>query len=443
LFNRVRRNLRGSILTAFALLLFLSFVLIGGAFQLVLRIVVRQNAVAELNEVQESYVDMSGFTMLVRHGMFGRRVNQFYINDQFELLYPHIATYESVEVAELLQLHNLSPGELNNRRLRTSGGIFYVTSLPAFSYTDWYAVFYVDVTDISRFSTRVNLLLLLLVAVIWAFAMIITTFLAGSLAWPLHNLNHFAQQIGRGDFSPNEATFRNEEFDTLNQSLNHAARQLAKYDNEQKTFFQNVSHELRTPLMSIKLYAEGINHGIMDAKDASTVILDATNRLTGMVGDILYVSRIDNITNPNRDEVNLIDLVEKRIRLHENPMQKGLITLRHDDSSVMISCIKSYIERALDNLISNALRYAESEIIVECHAADGRAVVRVIDDGPGFEPDSLPHVFERFYRGKNGLSGIGLAIVKSIIDQHNGTATAENKEKGAVLTISLPLASKK
>jgi signal transduction histidine kinase len=61
-----------------------------------------------------------------------------------------------------------------------------------------------------------------------------------------------------------------------------------------------------------------------------------------------------------------------------------------------------------------------------------------MDDGPGFEPELLPHVFERFYKGKTGLTGIGLAIVKSIVEQHNGTAMAENREKGAVLTISIP-----
>ena len=444
LFSRLRRNLRGSILTAFSVLLFLSFALVGGAFNLILRQNIRHLATIELNDAQLMYNLAGRFSREIRQNLFSQRMSQFYVSDNFYQLYGYV-TPTSTEIVIAMQERQLLPGELNNRRLRTTGGIFYVTSQPAFGMAgEWHAVFYVDVTEISGFSTRVNVFLLLLVGVIWALAMIIATFLAGSLAHPLHSLNHFARQIGRGDFTPNEAVFTNEEFDTLNQSLNHAARQLATYDNDQKAFFQNVSHELRTPLMSIKLYAEGINHGIMDAKEASTVILDATNRLTNMVGDILYVSRIDNITAPNKDEVDLNTLIALRIQMLENPTQKGLITFRREEGTVMILCIKSYIERALDNLISNALRYAQDEITIECRMANNRAVIRITDDGPGFEPDSLPHVFERFYRGKNGLTGIGLAIVKSIIDQHGGTATAENKPGGgAALTISLPLGGKK
>jgi signal transduction histidine kinase len=263
----------------------------------------------------------------------------------------------------------------------------------------------------------------------------------------LHVLNRFAQQIGRGDFTSNKVVFANDEFENLNRSLNHTAKQLAKYDNEQKTFFQNVSHELRTPLMSIKSYAEGIKYGIMDSDQASETILNAADRLKGMVDDILYVSRIDNITTPHEDRVDLGELIAERIRIHETPQQKGMITLRRDLLPTIIPCVKPFIERLMDNLITNALRYANSKILIECHADGGNATICITDDGQGFEPDALPHVFERFYRGKNGLTGIGLAIVKSITDQHGGTATAqnimnENKISGAQLTITLPRTGK-
>jgi signal transduction histidine kinase len=187
--------------------------------------------------------------------------------------------------------------------------------------------------------------------------------------------------------------------------------------------------------MSIKSYAEGIKYGIMDAKEASGTILDATNRLTDMVGDILYVSRIDNITTPHMDRVDLNAIIAERIHLHETPANKGM--LRFDSvQPVWIPCVKSYVERALDNLISNALRYAGSRVDIECRTEGGYAEVCINDDGPGFEP---AHVFERFYKGRNGLSGIGLSIVKSIIiDQHKGVATAENGKEGAILTISIP-----
>jgi signal transduction histidine kinase len=270
--------------------------------------------------------------------------------------------------------------------------------------------------------------------------MIIANVFADSIMRPLRVLRNFVRQIGRGDFSENTHLFISEEFNELNQSLNHTARQLARYDNEQKTFFQNVSHELRTPLMSIKSYAEGIKHGIMNPEEASETILKATKRLTTMVDDILYVSRIDSVTAPIMDNVNLRAIVEERIA-GQKPVaeERGLeIEIISGGEPIFVICAGTYIERVIDNLISNAIRYAKSVITVECYALGGNVTVRVSDDGPGFEPNVLPHVFERFYRGKNGLSGIGLSTVKAITDQHKGFATAENSEKGAVLTISIP-----
>jgi len=412
-FSRLRRNLRGSILSAFSVLLLMSFALIGGVFNLAVRQYIRYGALDELNE----------------------RVHFFYVHDDFTL-----AAYsaEAEQIAAVLR-ERLSP-LIRNRRVRTEDGVFYATSVSATLYGQpgWHRVYYVDITEISRFSSRVNLLLFLLVGAIWALAMIVTTFLAGSLALPLRSLNRFARQIGSGDFTPNDEKFPNEEFEVLNQSLNYAARQLAKYDNDQKIFFQNVSHELRTPLMAIKSYAEGINHGVMDTKIASNVILDATNRLKSMVDDILYVSRIDNITTTSADKLDLCQVITKRIEMQESPTQKGIIRFA-PAQPVVIQGIQSYIERAIDNLISNALRYAETRIDIHCHIQDNHAILQITDDGPGFAPDSLPHVFERFYRGKNGLTGIGLAIVKSIVDQHGGTTMAENQEKGARLTIKFPV----
>jgi signal transduction histidine kinase len=438
LFNRLRYNLRRSIFTAFSVLLFISFVMVGGIFNIAVREYIRQNAIAELDEAQKIYAYDGIFTVVTHSGLFGKHTNYFYIDRYYHVNRIFISA-NTDNIAAYIKNNNIHPELLINRRVRTDGGTFYVTAKPV-SREDpnWYAVFYVDITDISRFSNRINLLLLFLVVIIWCAAMIIATFLAGSLSHPLRVLNHFARRIGRGDFTQSDENFTNDEFEAINQSLNHTAKQLAKYDNDQKTFFQNVSHELRTPLMSIKSYAEGIKYGIMDNQKASETIIESANRLANMVDDIMYMSRIDNITTPDESLVDLRDLVAERIRISETPSQKIKINFHHDSEPVMVSCIQSYIERAMDNLISNALRYAETTIDITCNGVGQKAVIRVIDDGPGFAPDALPHVFERFYRSKNGLTGIGLAIVKSIIDQHKGVTLAENKEKGAMLTICIP-----
>ena len=101
-------------------------------------------------------------------------------------------------------------------------------------------------------------------------------------------------------------------------------------------------------------------------------------------------------------------------------------------------CSAELISRVVDNLISNAVRYAESEIVVTCQATAGQIQITVADDGTGIEPQLLPQVFERFCKGKGGNHGIGLAIVKSIVGQYGGTVEAENTGKGAKFTVTLP-----
>lgn len=90
--------------------------------------------------------------------------------------------------------------------------------------------------------------------------------------------------------------------------------------------------------------------------------------------------------------------------------------------------------RALVNLISNALRYARDTIILRCRQTSGHVEVSVIDDGEGVSPEDMPHIFERFYKGREGRHGIGLSIVKSVVELHGGEITV-NCDQGTCFTI--------
>ena len=452
--RRVSRNLRSSILVTFSALLFFSFVLVGVAFNFAANQFVRSSADNALRDALDAHVlgipiDVTSYEFIATvHGrgnqvnFFHRNLRYFYVDGQYQLTGTSPVPYAVVRVLTgLLEEEEADLTILLPRRVRDGANIYYfATHVSMFGPPRTYTIYYIDATDMQRITAGLNLRLVGLVAAIWFATMLVSTYLAGSLARPLRNLSRFAGQIGQGDFTQNPVSFANEEFEELNQSLNHAAKQLAKYDNDQKAFFQNVSHELRTPLMSIKSYAEGIKYGVMDPVSASETILECSDRLTEMVGDILYVSRIDNITPPMMEEVNFTALVEERVQRQKSLAEGKGLTFEFISSNepIMISCVTSYIERAVDNLISNAIRYAESTVTLQVNATETKAIIQVIDDGPGFEPEKLPHVFERFFKGKNGLTGIGLSIVKSVVEQHKGTATAENGEKGAVLTISLP-----
>jgi len=281
------------------------------------------------------------------------------------------------------------------------------------------------------------------IGVMFVVAVVVTYFLAKSFTRPIEKLRKFALGIGPGNFKPNDFDFNEKELCDLNIALNVSAKQLGIYDSEQKTFFQNASHELRTPLMSIKCYAEGISFGLMDPKQASETILQETNKLSELVADLLYISKIDNIsTMHSATEVDLLGIMRDCAMRQQAMADKGQISFvfDFDKDSIIYKCVQELISRAFDNLISNALRYAKCEIILSCHKKADHIEISVSDDGNGIDPKVLPHVFERFYKGNGGNTGIGLSIVKSIVEQHGGHVTAINANKGgAMFTITLPI----
>ncbi|MCL1883119.1 MAG: HAMP domain-containing histidine kinase [Defluviitaleaceae bacterium] len=440
LIRKIYGIIQPHIVTMFSLLLLVAFALVVIVFNVSVRTYISSSARFAVEEVRANHFNEEtrnvGIILQTLRGNH-RFVSNVRIYETDENFVP-LSEYPSPGAKTISTILNYSPlVDAGVIGFVVDGRAYYVSVISGESGV---TIFYLEITDTLTFTTVVFMLLMISAVMIWMFSTVVAGILADFMMRPLRVLRDFVRQLGRGDFTPNSHSFANEEFDELNQSLNHAARQLHAYDNEQKTFFQNVSHELRTPLTIIKMYAEGIQQGVMD-KTAADTILEATNNLAEMVGDILYISRLDNVAAPIKEEVDLCVMVKERINRQRSIAKSNGVKIEciFDDDSIIIDCSMKYFERALDNLISNAIRYAKSSMTVECFAIGANATVRITDDGQGFEENALPHVFERFYRGKNGLTGIGLSTVKSIVDQHKGTATAENAENGgAVLTISIP-----
>ncbi|MCL2316864.1 MAG: HAMP domain-containing histidine kinase, partial [Actinomycetia bacterium] len=243
------------------------------------------------------------------------------------------------------------------------------------------------------------------------------------------------------DFRASPHEFRDREFATLADSMNHAARQLDSYDKDQKTFFQNASHELRTPLTSITCYAEGISCGIMEPVAASQTILVETARLTGMVEDLLAVSRLDSLGGERKtvtcDLAVLLNAAADEQRTVAS--ERGIAIVPAEvEAPVVIAGDDVALHQAFANLLSNAIRHARSQVVLGCEDEGGDAVVTVSDDGTGIGPDDLPHIFERFYKGPGGSHGIGLAIVKSVAEYHGGRVEVASGETGATFRLVLP-----
>ena len=209
----------------------------------------------------------------------------------------------------------------------------------------------------------------------------------------------------------------------------------------QKWFFQNVSHELKTPMMAVQGCAEGIHTGVLDPVGASGIILEETEQMSELVEELLALSRLESgQANAEFHLTDVRELLYDCLRSTEQlAEQKNLrISLRFDETPVLVNCDEVQLRRAFTNIITNALRYAKDEIQIECKADRGKAVVRIRDDGEGIEPKLLPHIFERFFSTRKGGAGIGLSLAKEIVTLHKGTISASN-DGGAVFEISLPL----
>ena len=297
--------------------------------------------------------------------------------------------------------------------------------------------------DVSGITNRAGVILLVLIGVMLIVAVIATYFLSNSITRPIEELSKFALNIGRGNFAPNTFDFQDIELEDLNNALNKSVRQLGIYDSEQKLFFQNVSHELRTPLMSIKCYAEGISFDLMEPKKASETILEEVDRLSDLVTDLLYIAKIDNITTVYKvAELNLMEIIRDCAARQQVMADKKQVRFTFDfaEADIRYEGVSELMSRAMDNLISNAIRYATSEIILSCRKQGDYIEICVMDDGAGMALEAIPLVFERFYKGVDGNHGIGLSIVKSIVEQHQGQITANNASNGgAVFTVTLPV----
>ena len=219
-------------------------------------------------------------------------------------------------------------------------------------------------------------------------------------------------------------------------------RDIEKEAERQQTFFQNASHELKTPLMAIQGYAEGIQAGVMDTGSAAEVILEESDRMTELVDELLDISKIDMGRQLLAlSEMDVRELLYDSIRTVEPAAAAGGIAIVPDfpEEPIMVKCDDTQMRRAVTNILTNGLRYARSQLCLTCRADKRNVIIRIQDDGDGIAEGDLPHIFDRFYMGKSGKSGIGLALTKEIIHMHKGTIHAYNGESGAVFEITLPM----
>lgn len=308
-------------------------------------------------------------------------------------------------------------------------------------------VIYSSLQQINRLQTAINMILLSILVVSALITVLFSSMISKKVSTPFSSLNQHIRDIAEIKFGRKIQVPVYDELQELVSNFNIMSEKLETYDKAQKTFLQNASHEFRTPLMSIQSYAEGIKYGVTDGAASANVIIDESKRLTQLVENLLYLSRLDAIEESYcLNELDLNELIRGCVERMSVIAAKSNISIEMSlpEKEVKITADEEKVARAINNIISNCIRYAASMVKVSAGLVEeGSVRLLISDDGPGFDSNELPNIFERFYKGAKGNFGLGLAISKNVIEKHNGRIKACDSGAGAVFQIDLPIFSAK
>ena len=249
-----------------------------------------------------------------------------------------------------------------------------------------------------------------------------------------------ARAIGDGDLSARTKLTGEDEVARLGETFDVMAESVEKDRDLERRLTTDVAHELRTPLMAIQATVEAMIDGVYEADEERLVTVNSEiQRLSRLVNALLKLSRLENRGEPMKEEVvNVGELISGIVATHEMFVSDSGLTLEYDaEPDVMVVGDADMIRQATANLISNAVRYTPEggHITVSVQKGDIMASIAVRDTGIGLTKEEARMVFSRFWRadaGRNresGGLGVGLAVVKEIVDRHGGWVQVEG-EKG-------------
>lgn len=235
------------------------------------------------------------------------------------------------------------------------------------------------------------------------------------------------------------------DFEDMRKRLKVSAEEKLEYDKENKELISNISHDLKTPITAIKGYVEGIMDGVADTPEKMDryirTIYNKANDMDKLINELTFYSKIDTNRIPYAfQRINVAsyfsDCIEE-LSLELDAKNIKLQYFNYLDSDVQVIADAEQIKRVINNIISNSIKYMDKEkgiIIIRIKDVGDFIQVEIEDNGKGIGIKELPYIFDRFYRtdasrnSKQGGSGIGLSIVKKIIEDHGGQIWANSKE---------------
>ena len=297
----------------------------------------------------------------------------------------------------------------------------------------------------------VDLWLTILACVIDVIAIVMWFWIYKRILVPLDKMRIATKKIADGNFDYEldekdfvEIPFLYNDFEKMRIKLKENEEEKILSENASRELVSNISHDLKTPLTAIRGYVEGILDGVASSpqkvRDYLTTIYNKTNYMTKLIDELLYYSRVSgNEFSYNFEKTNVKEFFDdyvKDLYLELDTIRINFSYSANVDADTMIDIDREQIKRALNNIVANAVKYMDKEdpeIHFRVKETMDAINIRISDNGRGIDEKDLPHIFERFYRSdasrntKLGGSGIGLSIVKKVIENHEGSVVAISK----------------
>ena len=303
------------------------------------------------------------------------------------------------------------------------------------------------------------------------FSFLCALFYSRYITRPIVRLSDIAEKMARLDFGWECGDSRKDEIGKLGRSLNEMSGRLSaalkeleaanqalrgemererEQERKRTAFFSAASHELKTPVTILKGQLSGMLEGVGVYRNREKYLLRSlqiTGRMEGLIREMLSISRLETDVSPKQETVNLSDLVKRQLDCGRELLeQRAQRLLSQITPGITVTGNASLLEKAVGNLLSNAALYspAGAEIRVYCAMREGRPVLIMENTGVQIGEEALPRLFDAFYREEGsrnrstGGSGLGLYLVRLILQQHGAECAIENTADGVRVTVRFP-----
>lgn len=307
-----------------------------------------------------------------------------------------------------------------------------------------YVFLYTMLANVNKNYNLVKSQLIYITILVILLAVVISLYLAKLFSEPIVKITEKSKELARGNFNVEFETNDIREINELSESLNYMKNEISKTDQYRRDLMANVSHDLKTPLTMIKAYAEMVRDITYKDKkkreENLNVIIEETDRLNMLVGDILALSKLQ--ANSDVLDIEVFDLkreIDSILRRYDYLKEtEGYIIDFEAPEEVMIEADKNKLNQVIYNLVNNALNYTgkDKKVTIKISEDKKEYLVEIIDSGKGIDKKDIDYIWDKYYKNEKNHkrnvvgTGLGLSIVKEILVKHNfnyGVKSEKNK----------------